>query len=159
MYSIRSKISYSGLGSVIKFAFKCDDMSDERSSSLKLWVDASNMTRFCIYLGLFGLSLRISSFTRQEKWSEILLIIIDEEMFVWSKGGDLQNIWSMRVQDFFELRVGRVGKDLAKDGGDLSVWQWSYYRPSLSHRNDILTQWGLKKMCSILQTTFPNTHS
>ena len=83
-------------------------MSDERSSTLKLWVAASNMTRFCIYLGLFGLSLRISNFTRHGKWSEILLIIIDEEMFVWSKCGDLQNIWSMRIQDFFELRVGRV---------------------------------------------------
>ena len=35
-------------------------------------------------------------------------------MFVWSKCGDLQNIWSMRVPDFFELRVGRVilGKKL-----------------------------------------------
>ena len=42
------------------------------------------------------------------------IIIIDEEMFVWSKCGNLQNIWSMRVQDFFELRVGRVilGKKL-----------------------------------------------
>ena len=29
-------------------------------------------------------------------------------MFVLSKCGDLQNIWSMRVQDFFALRVGRV---------------------------------------------------
>ena len=89
-------------------------MSEERSSSLKLWVAASDMTRFCIYLGLFGLSFRISSFTRHGKWSEIVLIIIDEEMFVWSKCGDLQNIWSKKVQDFFELRVGRVilGKKL-----------------------------------------------
>ena len=108
------KISYSGLGSVIKFAFKCYDMSEERSFSLNLWVAASNMTRFCIYLGLFGLSLRISSFTRRGKWSEIVLIIIDEEMFVWSVCGDLQNIWSMRVQDLFKLRVGRVilGKNI-----------------------------------------------
>ena len=34
--AIHSKISYSGLGSVIKFAFKCDDMFEEQSSSLKL---------------------------------------------------------------------------------------------------------------------------
>ena len=103
-------------------------MSEERSSPLKLWVAASDMTRFCIYLGLFGLSLRISSFTRHGKWSEILLIIIDEEMFVWSKCGNLQNIWSMRVQDFFELRVGRVilGKKLlvhirSKNSSNLSL--------------------------------------
>ena len=102
------KISYSGLGSVIKFVFKCEDMSEERSSSLKLWVAVSDMTRFCIYLGLCGLSLRISSFTNHGKWSEISLLIIDEEMFVWSKCGDLQNIWSMRAQYFFDLRVGRV---------------------------------------------------
>ena len=95
-------------------------MSDERSSSLKLWVAASDMTRFCIYVGLFGLALRISSFTRHGKWSEILLIIIDEEMFVWSKCGDLQNIWSMRVQDFSGLRVGRVilGKQGKSEGFD-----------------------------------------
>ena len=89
-------------------------MSEERNSTLKLWVAASDMTRFCVNLGLLGLSLRISSFTRHGKWSEILLIIIDEEMFVWSKCYELQTIWSMRVQDFFELRVGRVilGKKL-----------------------------------------------
>ena len=50
----------------------------------------------------------------QGKWSEMLLIMIAEEIFAWSRCGDLQTIWSMRVQDRFELRVGRVifGKKL-----------------------------------------------
>ena len=47
----------SGSGSVIQFGPSCDDISKERSSSLKLWVAASDMIRFCIYLGRFGLSL------------------------------------------------------------------------------------------------------
>ena len=42
------------------------------------------------------------------EWSEMLLIMIAEEIFAWYKCGDLQNIWSMRVQDRFELRVGRL---------------------------------------------------
>ena len=41
----------------------------------------------------FGLSFRISSFTMHGKWSEMLLIMIAEEIFVWSKCGNLQNIW------------------------------------------------------------------
>ena len=92
----------------------CDDISKERSSSLKLWVAASDMILFCMYLGRFGLSFRISSFTKHGKWYEMLLIMIAEEIFAWSKCGNLQNIWSMRVQDRFELRVGRVifGKKL-----------------------------------------------
>ena len=94
--------------SVIKFGLNCDDISKERSSSLKLWVAASDMIRFCMYLGGFGLSLRISSFTKYGKWSELLLIMIAEVIFAWSKCGNLQNIWSMKVQDRFELRVGRV---------------------------------------------------
>ena len=65
------------------------------------------MIRFCMYLGRFGLSFRISSFTKHGKWSEMLLIMIAEEIFAWSKCGNLQNIWSMRVQDRFELRVWR----------------------------------------------------
>ena len=66
------------------------------------------MIRFCMYLGRFGLSFRILSFTTHGKWSEMLLIMIAEEIFAWSKCGNLQNIWSMRVQDRFLLRVGRV---------------------------------------------------
>ena len=66
------------------------------------------MIRFCMYLGRFGLSFRILSFTTHGKWSEMLLIMIAEEIFAWSKCGNLQNIWSMRVQDRFVLRVGRV---------------------------------------------------
>ena len=93
-------------------------MSEERSSSLKLWVAASDMMHFSKYLGLFGLSLRIASFTRHGGDLKILLIIIDEEIFVWSKCGDLQNIWSMRVQDFFELRVGVIlGKKYCHTSG------------------------------------------
>ena len=38
------------------------------------------MIRFCMYLGRFGLSFRISSFTKHGKWSEMLLIMIAEEM-------------------------------------------------------------------------------
>ena len=66
------------------------------------------MIRFCMYLGHFGSSFRILSFTTHGKWSEMLLIMIAEEIFAWSKCGNLQNIWSMRVQDRFLLRVGRV---------------------------------------------------
>ena len=61
---------------------------------MKLWDFASDMIRFCMYLGRFGLSFRISSFIMHGKWSEMLLIMIAEEIFAWSKCGDLQNICS-----------------------------------------------------------------
>ena len=61
----------------------------------------------CIWVVLvYPLEFRI--FPKHGKWSEMLLIMIAEEIFAWSKCGNLQNIWSMRVQDRFELRVGRV---------------------------------------------------
>ena len=50
-----------------------------------------------MYLSRFGLSFRISSFIMHGKWSEMLLIMIAEEIFVWSKCGNLQNIWSMKI--------------------------------------------------------------
>ena len=69
----------------MKFGLNCDDISEERSSSLKLWVAASDIIRFCMYLGRFGLSFSILGFTMHGKWSEMLLIMIAEEIFAWSK--------------------------------------------------------------------------
>ena len=108
VHSDSLKMAYSRFESVIKFTLECDDISIEMSSCRRLWIVVSDKSVFCVYFGSFLVChLKFRTSLNAGSCLEFYLIWLWRK-FKWFSCSDLQNIWSMRVKDRFELRVGRV---------------------------------------------------